>query len=498
MSATLKFLAFDLGAESGRGVIGHFDGAKLRLEDVHRFPNGGVRCGDTLYWNTFRLWQEIKHGATLAAKQHGPNLAGIGIDTWGVDFGLLDCNGELIGPPVCYRDPRNGPAMAAALRKVPRKAIYASTGLQFMQFNTLFQLYALARKKSPQLEGAETFLMMPDLFNYWFSGKKVCEYSIASTTQFLNASKKTWDTALLKKLGIPTRILPKIVPSGTVLGPLLKSLREETGLGPVPVIAPGCHDTASAVAAVPARGRDHVYISSGTWSLMGAELDEPLITDKTAHYNFTNEGGVCNTVRFLKNIMGLWLQQQCRQAWKRAGEDLDYVQLRHLAEQARPLVSIVEPDHKEFLAPADMPAAIRDFCRRTGQPVPEDKGAVVRCVLESLALKYRWTLERIEECRGRRASVVHIVGGGTQNTLLNQLAADATGRTVITGPIEGTAIGNILMQAIACKEIKSLDEGREVVRQSFPVFTYEPSADRAKWDEAYARYLEVSKAATAF
>ncbi len=314
MSATLKFLAFDLGAESGRGVIGHFDGAKLRLEDVHRFPNGGVRCGDTLYWNTFRLWSEIKHGATLAAKQHGPNLAGIGIDTWGVDFGLLDCNGELIGPPVCYRDPRNGPAMAAALRKVPRKAIYASTGLQFMQFNTLFQLYALARKKSPQLDGAATFLMMPDLFNYWFSGKKVCEYSIASTTQFLDARKKTWDAALLKKLGIPTSILPKIVPSGTVLGPLLKSVREETGLGPVPVIAPGCHDTASAVAAVPARGRDHVYISSGTWSLMGAELDAPLINDKTAGYNFTNEGGVCGTVRFLRTS---WASGSCNNAAKR-------------------------------------------------------------------------------------------------------------------------------------------------------------------------------------
>ncbi len=498
MSATLKFLAFDLGAESGRGVIGHFDGAKLRLEDVHRFPNGGVRCGDTLYWNTFRLWSEIKHGATLAAKQHGPNLAGIGIDTWGVDFGLLDCNGELIGPPVCYRDPRNGPAMAAALRKVPRKAIYASTGLQFMQFNTLFQLYALARKKSPQLDGAATFLMMPDLFNYWFSGKKVCEYSIASTTQFLDARKKTWDAALLKKLGIPTSILPKIVPSGTVLGPLLKSVREETGLGPVPVIAPGCHDTASAVAAVPARGRDHVYISSGTWSLMGAELDAPLINDKTAGYNFTNEGGVCGTVRFLKNIMGLWLLQQCRQAWKRAGEEFSYPQLDGLAAKVATPAPIVEPDHHEFLAPADMPAALRAFCRRTGQTLPDDKGVVVRCVLQSLALKYRWTLERIEECRGQRAPVVHIVGGGSNSALLNQFTADATGRTVIAGPIEGTAIGNILMQAIARKEIKSLDEAREVVRQSFPVVTYEPSSDRTQWDDAYARYLEVSKAATAF
>ncbi|MCX6899227.1 MAG: rhamnulokinase [Verrucomicrobia bacterium] len=498
MSATLKFLAFDLGAESGRGVIGHFDGAKLRLEDVHRFPNGGVRCGDTLYWNTFRLWTEIKHAATLAAKQHGADLAGIGVDTWGVDFGLLDRNGELIGAPVCYRDPRNGPAMAAALRKVPRKEIYASTGLQFMQFNTLFQLYALARKKSPQLDGAATFLMMPDLFNYWFSGKKVCEYSIASTTQFLNARKKTWDTALLKKLGIPTRLLPKIVKSGTVLGPLLKSVREETGLGPVPVIAIGCHDTASAVAAVPARGRDHCYISSGTWSLMGAELDAPLINDKTAGYNFTNEGGVCGTVRFLKNIMGLWLVQECRRSWERAGEKLHYNEIMEAAASAPSLVSIVEPDHKEFLAPADMPVAIQDFCKRTGQPVPQDKGAIARCALESLALKYRWTLERIEECRGRGISVIHIVGGGTQNTLLNQLAADATGRTVITGPIEGTAIGNILMQAIARREIKSLDEAREVVRQSFPVFTYEPSSDRAKWDDAYARYLEVSKAATAF
>jgi len=491
MSATLKFLAFDLGAESGRGVIGHFDGAKLRLEDVHRFPNGGVRCGDTLYWNTFRLWSEIKQGATLAAKQHGADLAGIGVDTWGVDFGLLDRNGELIGAPVCYRDPRNGPAMAAALRKVPRKEIYASTGLQFMQFNTLFQLHALARKKSPQLDGAATFLMMPDLFNYWFSGKKVCEYSIASTTQFLNARKKTWDLALLKKLGIPARILPKIVKSGTVLGPLLKSVREETGLGPVPVIATGCHDTASAVAAVPARGRDHVYISSGTWSLMGAELDAPLINDTTAGYNFTNEGGVCGTVRFLKNIMGLWLLQQCRAAWKRAGEDLSYDQIRQLADGAKPLVSIVEPDHKEFLAPADMPAAIRDFCKRTGQPVPQDKGAVARCALESLALKYRWTLERIEECRGRGASVIHIVGGGTQNRLLCQMAADACNCRVVAGPVEATAIGNIMMQAVSAGDLQSIAAARDVIRDSFEVQEYAPQ-HRGGWDEAFGRFEQLA------
>jgi rhamnulokinase len=498
MPATLKFLAFDLGAESGRGVIGHFDGAKLWLEDLHRFPNGGVRCGDTLYWNTFRLWAELKHACALAARQRPAALAGIGVDTWGVDFGLLDCNGELIGPPVCYRDARNGPAMAAALRKVPRKVLYASTGLQFMQFNTLFQLYALARKKSPQLDGAATMLMMPDLFNYWFTGRKVCEYSIASTSQILDARKRKWDVALLKKLGIPPRILPRIVPSGTVLGPLRKSVQEETGLGAVPVIAPGCHDTASAVAAVPARGRDHVYISSGTWSLMGAELDAPLINEATAGYNFTNEGGVCNRIRFLKNIMGLWLVQECRRSWERAGEKLDYNQIRAMAEQAKPLASLIEPDHKEFLAPADMPAAIQDFCKRTGQTVPQDKGAIARCAFDSLALKYRWTLERVEECRGQKAPVIHIVGGGTQNTLLNQLTADATGRMVLTGPIEATAIGNILMQAVATKAIGSLDEAREVVRQSFLVTTYEPSKDRAAWNDAYGRYLEISKAATAF
>ncbi|MBI5394716.1 MAG: rhamnulokinase [Verrucomicrobia bacterium] len=498
MAATQKFLAFDLGAESGRGVLGHFDGATLKLEDIHRFPNGGVRCGGTLYWNTFRLWAELKHACALAAKQGHGDLAGIGVDTWGVDFGLLDKDGELIGPPVCYRDARNAPAMAAALRKIPRKTIYASTGLQFMQFNTLYQLHALARKKSPQLAGAATFLMMPDLFNYWFTGRKACEYSIASTSQFLNARKRTWDTALLKRLGIPARILPKIVQPGTVLGPLRKSVQAETGLGPVPVIAPGCHDTASAVAAVPARGRDHVYISSGTWSLMGAELDEPLINDMTAGYNFTNEGGVCRTIRFLKNIMGLWLVQECRRSWERAGEPLHYGQIMEMAMQARPLASIVEPDHHEFLAPADMPAAIQGFCKRTGQPVPQDKGAIARCAFESLALKYRWTLERVEECRSRKVSVIHIVGGGTQNTLLNQLTADATGRAVITGPIEATAIGNILMQAVARKAVGSLDQAREVVRNSFPVTTYEPSRDRAAWDDAYGRYLEASKTAKAF
>lgn len=498
MPATLKFLAFDLGAESGRGVIGRFDGAKLQLEDVHRFPNGGVRCGDTMYWNIFRLWAEMKHACALAAKQHGAALAGIGVDTWGVDFGLLDKNGELISPPVHYRDARNAPAMAAALRKVPRAEIFARTGIQLMQFNTLFQLHALARKKSPQLDGAATLLMTPDLFNYWFTGRKVTEFSIATTTQMYDPRKKAWAMSLLKKLGIPARILPKIVPSGTVLGPLRKSVQEETGLGAVPVIAPCCHDTGSAVAAVPARGRDHAYISSGTWSLMGAELDEPLINEKTAAYNFTNEGGACGTIRFLKNIMGMWLQQECRRIWARAGEDLDYVKLRELAEQAKPLVSIIEPDHREFLAPANMPEAIQQFCQRTGQPMPQDKGAIIRCALESLALKYRWTLERIEECRGQRVPVIHIVGGGSQNVLLNQLTADATGRTVIAGPVEATAIGNILMQAVARKALKSLDEAREVVRQSFRVTTYEPTRDRAMWDDAYGRYLEASKAATAF
>jgi rhamnulokinase len=345
-------------------------------------------------------------------------------------------------------------------------------------------------RQSPALDIAETFLTMPDLFNYWLTGRKVCEFSNATTTQCYDPRKGDWAIPLLERLGIPTHIFPEIVPPGTVLGDLLPAVAEEVGVSGLPVIAPGCHDTALAVAAVPAKDSDFVYLSSGTWSLMGAELSEPVINEQSLAFDFTNEGGVGGTFRFLKNITGLWLVQECRRTWARQGEELLYDDLTQMAAQAKPLQSVVDPDYSEFLKPGDMPARIRAFCERTGQSVPQSKGAIVRCALESLALKYRWVLGRIEEMLGRRLEPIHIVGGGTQNRLLNQFAADATGRQVITGPIEATAAGNVITQAMALGHIGSLEEGRRIVRNSFDVATYEP-AGRAEWDEAYARFLAV-------
>lgn len=494
MAQAKKFLALDLGAESGRAVVGLLEGDRLRLEEVHRFPNGPVRLPDgggtgyRLHWDVLRLWTEIKRGLALAVQEHGADLAGIGLDTWGVDFGLLDRDGALVSNPYHYRDSRTDGMLDEAFRRVPREEIFEQTGIQFMQINSLYQLLSMVVGQSPALDIAETFLTMPDLFNYWLTGRKVCEFSIATTTQCYDPRRGGWAIPLLKRLGIPTRIFPEIVPPGTVLGQLLPAVAEEVGLSGLPVIAPACHDTGCAVAAVPAEGVDFAYISSGTWSLMGAELPDPVINEQSLTFDFTNEGGVGDTFRFLKNIAGLWLMQECRRTWARQDEELSYDDLTQMAAQAKPLQSVVDPDYPEFLKPGDMPARIRAFCQMTDQPVPQSKGEVIRCALESLTLKYRWVLERLEEILGRRLKPIHIVGGGTQNRLLNQFAADATGRRVVTGPIEATAAGNVITQAMALGHIASLEEGRQVVRNSFEVATYEPSGGD-EWDEAYARLL---------
>jgi len=488
MSHQHNFLAFDLGAESGRAMLGQFDGERIRLSEVHRFPNGPVRLPDGLHWDVLRLWTEIKRGLALAVQEYGADLAGVGLDTWGVDFGLLDRDGALVSNPYHYRDNRTDSMLDEAFRRVPRAEIFEQTGIQFMQINSLYQLLSMVVSGLPALDIAETFLTMPDLFNYWLTGRKVCEFSIATTTQCYDPRKGDWAIPLLERLGIPTHIFPEIVPPGTVLGQLLPSVAEEIGVDNLPVIAPACHDTGCAVAAVPAEGSDFVYISSGTWSLMGAELPEPVINEQSLTFDFTNEGGVGGTFRFLKNIAGLWLIQECRRTWARQGEELSYDELTQMAAQEDPLQSLINPDHSEFLKPGDMPARIRTFCHKTDQPVPQSKGAVIRCVLESLALKYRWVLERLEEILGYRLETIHIVGGGTQNRLLNQFAADATGRRVITGPIEATAAGNVMTQAMALGHIASLEEGRRIVRNSFDVATYEP-AGGAEWDEAYGRLL---------
>ena len=483
----LKFLAFDLGAESGRAVMGLLNGDKLSLKDVHRFKNGGVAVGDSLYWDVLRLFDEMKDGLRMAVQTYGHDIAGAGIDTWGVDFGLLGPNDTLLENPRCYRDSRTDGMMDEAFNIVPRDEIYDRTGIQFMQFNTIFQLLALGRTNRWMLDTARTMLMMPDLLNFWFTGEKANEFTDATTTQIYNPKLGGYDTELLGKLGIPTHFLQKIVPPGTVLGKLRASVASETGAGEIPWVAPATHDTGSAVAAVPATGKSHAYISSGTWSLMGVESAEPIINEKARRFNVTNEGGVSGTFRVLRNIMGLWLVQECKRTWGLQGKELSYTTLTEMATKAEPFRSIIDPDDTSFLKPCDMPARIREFCKRTNQPVPETEGQVVRTALDSLALKYRWVLERLEALMGWQLDTIHMVGGGIQNKLLCQLAANVTGRPVIAGPVEATAIGNILVQAMGLGYISSIEQGREIVRKSFDLVTYEPVPD-PRVDEVYARF----------
>jgi rhamnulokinase len=486
MSSSKKLLAFDLGAESGRGVLGLFDGDKVRLEVIDRFPNGGVRTLDTIHWDVLDLYDSMVKSLRLAAAGYR-GVDSVGVDTWGVDFALLGRGGTLLGNPRHYRDPHTEGVMEQACQRVARTEIYRQTGVQFMRFNTLFQLLALQRDRSPLLEVAETLLFMPDLFHYFFTGLKVNEFTDASTSQLLDPRTRQWAHGLIAAFDFPKHLFGTIVQPGTLLGPLRASLAAETGLSAVPVIAPGSHDTASAIAAVPAGSRPWAYISSGTWSLMGVELPAPLLIEQALAYNFTNEGGVGGTVRFLKNIMGLWLVQECRRAWEREGTLHSYEHLCRLAEAAPPFVSLVDPDDSSFLLPPNMPAALADFCRRTGQPAPADVGATVRCALESLALCYRRVLDRLEELCGQRKEVIHVVGGGSQNALLCQFTADACNRPVVAGPVEATALGNVLVQAIGLRALGSLADAREVVRRSFEVRTYEPRGSNA-WLAPYARF----------
>jgi rhamnulokinase len=491
MSLLQNFLALDLGAESGRAMLGQFDGERLQLSQVHRFPNEPVRLPDGLHWDVLRLWSEVKQGIALAVREQAQNLASVGIDTWAVDFGLLDHSGALTSNPYHYRDSRTDGMLDAAFRRVPRAEIFEQTGIQFLQLNSLYQLLSMVVNCSPALEIAETFLTIPDLLNFWLTGQTVCEFSNATTTQCYSPHEDDWAQYLLGRLGIPSHIFPRIVPPGTDLGRLLPHVAEEVGLQPggmTAVIAPACHDTGSAVVAVPATAPDFAWISSGTWSVVGAEVPEPVINEQSSRYNFTNEGGACGTFRFSRNVMGLWLVQECRRTWAYQGQEYSYDELTEMASQAAPFQAVLDPDYGEFFKPGDMPARIRSFCQMTKQSVPQSKGATLRCALESIALKYRWVLERLEEMLGRRLDPLYIVGGGTQNRTLSQFTADAVGRQVITGPVEATATGNILMQMMALGHIASLDDGRAVVRKSFDLSIYEPGS-RAGWDEAYARLL---------
>ncbi len=483
-----RFLAFDLGAESGRALLGNLDGAKLSLEEMHRFSNPNGRMNGRLHWDLLGQWEHLKEGLRKTA---GIKLDGLAVDTWGVDFGLIGADGDILGNPLHYRDSHTDGVMDEVFAQAGKAQVFQSTGTQFLQFNTLFQLVALKKSSPHLLEAAASMLFMPDLFNYLFSGKKKAEFSITSTSQMYDMRKSQWASGLLESLGLPTRILPNVVPSGTVIGELLPEVMEECGVGSAPVIAPAGHDTASAVAAVPAGGGAWCYISSGTWSLMGVELAEPIINEQSLKYGYTNEGGVGGSIRFLKNIMGMWLVQECRRFWIKEGHDHGYAELTKMAERAAS-TALIDPNHQPFLAPGRMVTKIDEFCQLTKQRGPSSRGEYVRVCLDSLALTYRRTLEGLEKILGRSIDTIHIVGGGSQNELLNQMTADACGRRVIAGPVEATAIGNILVQAMAVGEVKSLDDARAVVRQSFDVKTFEPRETK-KWDSAYARFSEIVK-----
>ena len=479
-----SYAAVDLGAESGRVVVGQLAGGKLSLREVHRFRNGPVKVAGHLHWDALRVYEEILTGLSAAAQVATP--ASVGLDTWGVDFGLLDRNGALLGNPMHYRDHRTDGATERLFAQVPVEEVFAATGIQIMQINTLYQLFSMVEERSPVLDVADRYLMMPDLFNYWLCGEKVVDYTIATTSQCYDVARRGWATSLLSRLGIPTGMFGQVVQPGTRLGPILPAVADRVGLRGLQVVTPPCHDTASAVAAVPARGSRYAYISSGTWSLMGAVVPEPVVNDAARTLGFTNEGGVSGTVRLLKNIAGLWLVQECRRAWARAGEDLSYDALTALAAGARPFQAFIDPDDASFLSPEDMPAAIQAYLARTGQPALAKRGDLLRASLEGLAWDYRRTLAKLERLLGHRVEVIHIVGGGSQNQLLCQMAADACGRPVLAGPVEATAAGNLLAQAISAGECASWDEAREVVRATFPPRTYEPK-ETAAWDEASPR-----------
>jgi rhamnulokinase len=480
-------LAVDVGASSGRVVSGAFDGRLLELEELHRFENGPVAMAGQLVWDLPRLWREVVAGLRLAGERHGRSISTVGVDTWGVDFSFLGADDALLANPVCYRDPRTRGLLAAAEKIVPRAEIFAATGLQFMELNSLYQFLALKQSTSSVLAAAERMQMIPDLFHWLLSGVRSNERTNASTTQCYDPQANDWAWGMLERFGLPTHVFGPLTEPGTNLGGLRSEVAAETGLADVRVIVPGTHDTASAVVAVPAPEPpsprpDWCYVSLGTWALVGAELDRPLVTPECLARNFTNEGGVGGTTRLLKNVCGLWLVQQCRAAWQRAGKGWTWDQLTALAAEAPPLVTLVDPNHPSLVAPADMPEAIRALARASGEPVPESTAAIVRTALESVAAAVRRTLGELDALLGRRVSRVHIVGGGVKNSLLCQMIADATARPVVAGPVEATAIGNLLVQLAGSSGTVDLRALRSIVRDSFEPARYEPR-DAAHWHD---------------
>ncbi len=474
-----RYIAIDLGASSGRVCLGTLDNGKLFLEEIHRFENGGINMNNTLFWDVPRLWKNIVEGLRIAAEKT-TDIISIGVDTWGVDFAILDINNALLGNIVSYRDSRTNGALEKAFVRVPQTEIFQSTGLQFMPFNTLYQLLALQEQQSPQLEVGKSLLMVPDIINFFLTGKKSNEFTNATTTQCFNPLTGNWSWELLSKFKLPSGIFGDISQPGTILGSVQPSVRELTGLtSRTQVVLPGTHDTASAVMAVPAesipgRQPDWAYLSLGTWALMGIESPKPIINSTVEKFNFTNEGGVGNTYRILKNITGLWIIQECKRIWNQAGKAYSWDDITALAEQAQPLDCLIDPDDAGFAAPDNMPRQIIDYCRAHGQTVPQTDGEIIACVERSLANRFKQVLQMTEEINGTKIQTLHIIGGGTQNSRLCQLTANSIGRPVVAGPIEATATGNIMLQAIADGTIDNIAVAREIIKKSFPVKTYLP------------------------
>ncbi len=484
-----KVLAFDFGASSGRAMCGTFDGEKITIEELHRFSNDPVILNGTMYWDVLRLFFEIKQGL-IKAKKCG-HIESIGIDTWGVDFGLIDREGRLLENPVHYRDARTEGMLEESFHLIDKKRFYEITGNQFMEINTAFQLLYLLKNRKDLLERADKMLLMPDLFNYFLTGEKKAEYSIASTTQLLDAKEGKWSDEVISALGLPKEIFPEIVPTGTKIGQLSEEICGELGLDRIDVIAAAGHDTQAAMVAVPASEDDFIFLSCGTWSLLGTELEAPIINEKSEFYNITNEGGYGRKTSFLKNIIGLWCIQESRRQWIREGQEYGFGELEKMAAASEPLKCFIDPDAPEFTPAGNIPERIREYCRRTGQAVPETIGEVVRCINESLAMKYRQAVEEIKDCTGKDYQTIYIVGGGTQSALLCQFTANACGCRVSAGPVEATVLGNVALQLMATGEIGSLKEARKIVRRSQDIKIYEP-CEKEKWDEAYERFCRVT------
>lgn len=485
------FLAFDLGATSGRAVVGIIEGDNFEMQEIHRFPNAIMELHGKYYWNIYSLYEEIKKGLSICV-QKGIKPQSIGIDTWGVDFGYIAKDGTILGLPRAYRDPYTANAPEEFFSIVPCEELYRRTGIQIMNFNSLFQLYAAKRENSQTLAVADKILFMPDLLAYMLTGRMVCEYTEASTSQLIDPDKKCFDTSLLESIGLNSNILLPIVMPGTAIGNLCKPLAEETGTGEIPVYAVAGHDTASAIAAIPATDDDFAYLSSGTWSLMGIESEEPVINEDSMQGCFTNEGGIDGTTCLLRNITGMWLLEQCRKEWEKAGRSYSYSEIVALANDAEPFRNLINPDDKCFANPTSMTTAIDEYCKRSGQPSPQNDAEYIRCIFESLALCYKETLATLRNLSPHPINRLHIIGGGSKNSLLNQFTANALGIPVLAGPSEATAIGNCMVQAMAAGLVNNRNEMRNIINRILPPQIFIPqNCDR--WKEGYTKYKTIVK-----